>query len=82
MEGSLFRGYLYIMDIVLTKSQLNKVINESKPVRYFEGEEFGISEQIDWLMKQKEFIYMHGDAGHKLKLINNIIHNLQKIKGI
>ena len=81
MEGSLFRGYLYIMDIVLTKSQLNKVINESKFLRYSEGEEYGIPEQIDWLMKQKEFMFMHSDVSHKLKLVNNIIHNLQKIQG-
>jgi len=70
------------MKIILTESQLKTVINEEKPVRYFDGEEYGISEQIDWLIMQKEFIYLGQGSGHKLKLINNIIHNLQKIKGI
>jgi hypothetical protein len=67
------------MKIILSESQLEKIINEQKPVRYFDGEEYGISEQIDWLIMQKEFIYMQGNSGHKLKLINNIIHNLQKV---
>jgi len=70
------------MKIILTESQLKTVINEEKPVRYFEGDEYGIPEQIDWLIMQKEFIYLGQGSGHKLKLINNIIHNLQKIKGI
>ena len=71
------------MKIILTESQLNTVINESsQKVRYFEGDEYGISEQIDWLVMQKEFIYLGQGSGHKLKLINNIIHNLQKIKGV
>lgn len=69
------------MKIILTESQLNKVINESvHKVRYFEGEEYGISEQIDWLIMQKEFIYLGQGSSHKLKLINNIIHNLQKLQ--
>ena len=67
------------MKIILSESQLEKIINEQRPVRYFDGEEYGISEQIDWLIMQKEFIYMQGNSGHKLKLINNIIHNLQKV---
>ena len=67
------------MKIILTESQLKTVINESQKVRYFEGEEYGISEQIDWLMRQKEFIYLGSGSGHNLKLINNIIHNLQKV---
>jgi hypothetical protein len=69
------------MKIILTESQLKTVINEEKPVRYFDGEEYGIPEQIDWLIMQKEFIYLGQGSGHKLKLINNIIHNLQKIHG-
>lgn len=69
------------MKIILTESQLTKVISEtSTKVRYFEGEEYGIPEQIDWLMRQKEFIYLGQGSGHKLKLINNIIHNLQKLQ--
>ena len=68
------------MKIILTESQLNKVINE-RSIRYSEEEEYGIPEQIDWLMKQKEFMFMHSDVSHKLKLVNNIIHNLQKIQG-
>ena len=68
------------MKIILTESQLNKVINE-RPIRYSEGEEYGIPEQIDWLNMQKEFMFIQGEAGHKVRLINNIIHNLQKIKG-
>lgn len=70
------------MKIILTESQLKMVINEEKPVRYFEGEEYGIPEQIDWLIMQKEFIYLQGNSGHKLKIINNIIHNLQKVNGM
>jgi len=70
------------MKIILTESQLKTVINEEKPVRYFDGDEYGIPEQIDWLVMQKEFIYLGQGSGHKLKLINNIIHNLQKIKGV
>jgi hypothetical protein len=82
MEGSLFKVYLYHMKIILTEQQLKTVINESvHKVRYFEGEEYGIPEQIDWLVMQKEFIYLGQGSGHKLKLINNIIHNLQKIQG-
>jgi hypothetical protein len=69
------------MKIILTESQLKTVINE-RSIRYSEGEEYGIPEQIDWLMKQKEFMFMHSDVSHKLKLVNNIIHNLQKLKGI
>jgi hypothetical protein len=69
------------MKIILTESQLNKIINEEKSVRYFDGEEYGIPEQIDWLIMQKEFIYLGQGSSHKLKLINNIIHNLQKIHG-
>lgn len=69
------------MKIVLTETQLNKIISEEKSVRYFDGEEYGIFEQIDWLLRQKEFIYLGQGSGHKLKLINNIIHNLQKIQG-
>jgi len=81
MEGSLFQIYLYHMKIILTESQLKTVINESsQKVRYFEGDEYGIPEQIDWLTMQKEFIYLGQGSGHKLKLINNIIHNLQKLK--
>jgi len=68
------------MKIILTESQLKTVINE-RPIRYSEGEEYGISEQIDWLNMQKEFMFIQGEAGHKVRLINNIIHNLQKIKG-
>ena len=71
------------MKIILTESQLKTVINESsQKVRYFEGDEYGIPEQIDWLVMQKEFIFMGQNSGHKLKLINNIIHNLQKVEGI
>jgi hypothetical protein len=70
------------MKIILTESQLNKVISEEKSVRYFEGEEYDIPEQIDWLIMQKEFIYLGQGSGHKLKLINNIIHNLQKVHGM
>jgi hypothetical protein len=68
------------MKIILTESQLKTVIGE-KSIRYSEGEEYGISEQIDWLNMQKEFMFIQGEAGHKVRLINNIIHNLQKIKG-
>ena len=68
------------MKIILTESQLNKVINE-RSIRYSEEEEYGIPEQIDWLNMQKEFMFIQGEAGHKVRLINNIIHNLQKIKG-
>jgi len=70
------------MKIILTESQLNKIIGEEKSVRYFEGDEYGIPEQIDWLIMQKEFIYLGQGSSHKLKLINNIIHNLQKIHGM
>lgn len=70
------------MKIKLTEEQLLKVISEERNVRYFEGEEYGIPEQIDWLIMQKEFIYLGQGSGHKLKLINNIIHNLQKIHGM
>jgi len=69
------------MKIILTESQLKTVINE-RSIRYSEGEEYGIPEQIDWLMKQKEFMFMHSDVSHKLKLVKYIIHNLQKLKGI
>jgi hypothetical protein len=70
------------MKIELTESQLKTIINESsQKIRYFDGEEYGISEQIDWLIMQKEFIYLSQGSGHKLKLINNIIHNLQKLQG-
>jgi hypothetical protein len=68
------------MKIILTESQLKTVIGE-RSIRYSEGEEYGISEQIDWLNMQKEFMFIQGEAGHKVRLINNIIHNLQKIKG-
>ena len=68
------------MKIILTESQLKKVINE-RSIRYSEEEEYGIPEQIDWLNMQKEFMFIQGEAGHKVRLINNIIHNLQKIKG-
>ena len=68
------------MNIILTESQLKKVINE-RSIRYSEEEEYGIPEQIDWLNMQKEFMFIQGEAGHKVRLINNIIHNLQKIKG-
>jgi hypothetical protein len=68
------------MKIILTESQLKKVINE-RSIRYSEEEEYGIPEQIDWLVMQKEFMFIQGEAGHKVRLINNIIHNLQKIKG-
>jgi hypothetical protein len=68
------------MKIILTESQLEKVINKTHKVRYFEGEEYDIPEQIDWLIMQKEFIYLGQGSGHKLKLINNIIHNLQKLQ--
>ena len=67
------------MKIILTESQLNKVINE-RSIRYSEEEEYGIPEQIDWLNMQKEFMFIQGEAGHKVRLINNIIHNLQKLK--
>ena len=69
------------MKIILTESQLKKVINE-RSIRYSEEEEYGIPEQIDWLNMQKEFMFIQGEAGHKVRLINNIIHNLQKIKGV
>ena len=62
------------MKIILTESQLKTVINE-RPIRYTEGEEYGISEQIDWLNMQKEFMFIHGEAGQKVRLVNNIIHN-------
>ena len=68
------------MKIILTESQLKTVINE-RSIRYSEGEEYSISEQIDWLNMQKEFMFIQGEAGHKVRLINNIIHNLQKIRG-
>lgn len=68
------------MNIILTESQLKKVINE-RSIRYSEEEEYGIPEQIDWLNMQKEFMFIQGEAGHKVRLINNIIHNLQKIRG-
>lgn len=68
------------MKIILTESQLNKVINE-RSIRYSEEEEYGIPEQIDWLNMQKEFMFIHGEAGQKVRLVNNIIHNLQKLMG-
>ena len=68
------------MKIILTESQLKKVINE-RSIRYSEEEEYGIPEQIDWLNMQNEFMFIQGEAGHNVRLINNIIHNLQKIKG-
>ena len=67
------------MKIILTESQLKKVINE-RSIRYSEEEEYGIPEQIDWLVMQKEFMFIQGEAGPKVRLINNIIHNLQKLK--
>ena len=69
------------MKIVITESQLKTVINE-RSIRYSDEEEYGIPEQIDWLNMQKEFMFIQGEAGHKVRLINNIIHNLQKIKGV
>ena len=68
------------MKIILTESQLKTIMNE-RSIRYSEEEEYGIPEQIDWLNMQKEFMFIQGEAGHKVKLINNIIHNLQKIRG-
>jgi signal recognition particle subunit SEC65 len=68
------------MKIILTESQLKTVMNE-RSIRYSEEEEYGIPEQIDWLNMQKEFMFIQGEAGHKVRLINNIIHNLQKIRG-
>ncbi len=68
------------MKIILTESQLKTVINE-RSIRYSDEEEYGIPEQIDWLNMQKEFMFIHGEAGQKVRLVNNIIHNLQKIKG-
>jgi len=70
------------MKLIITESQLKTVINESQKVRYFEEEEYGIDEQIDWLSRQKEFIYLGSGSGHNLKLINNIIHNLQKVQSM
>jgi hypothetical protein len=70
------------MKLIITESQLKKVVIESQKVRYFEGEEYGIDEQIDWLSRQKEFIYLGSGSGHNLKLINNIIHNLQKVQSM
>ena len=70
------------MKLIITESQLKIIVNESSQnVRYFEGDEYNVTEQIDWLIMQKEFIYLGQGSGHKLKLINNIIHNLQKIQG-
>ena len=70
------------MKIILTTKQLKSILNEQRPVRYFEGEDYDIPEQIDWLVRQKEFLYIQGDnSSHVLKLINNIIHNLQKVQG-
>jgi hypothetical protein len=72
-EGFLFNGYLSNMKIILTESQLKTVVNESsQKVRYFEGDEYDITEQIDWLVMQKEFIYLGSGSGHNLKLINII----------
>ena len=68
------------MKIILTESQLKTVMNE-RSIRYTEGEEYSIPEQIDWLNMQKEFMFMHGEAGQKVRLVNNIIHNLQKLMG-
>ena len=68
------------MNIILTESQLKTVMNE-RSIRYSDEEGYGIPEQIDWLNMQKEFMFIQGEAGHKVKLINNIIHNLQKIRG-
>jgi hypothetical protein len=62
--------------------KLLDIIKEERPVRHFEGEEYNIAEQIDWLIKQKEFIYLQANSSDKLKLINNIIHNLQKVQGM
>jgi hypothetical protein len=70
------------MKLIITESQLKSVISETQKVRYFEGEEYGIDEQIDWLSRQKEFIYLGSGSGHNLKLINNIIHNLQKVQSM
>jgi hypothetical protein len=56
------------------------VIGE-RSIRYSDEEGYGISEQIDWLTMQKEFMFIQGEAGHKVRLINNIIHNLQKLQG-
>jgi hypothetical protein len=69
------------MKIILTESQLKTVIGE-RSIRYTDEEGYGIPEQIDWLTMQKEFMFIQGEAGHKVRLINNIIHNLQKLKGI
>ncbi len=67
------------MKIELTESQLKTIINE-RSIRYTDEEGYGIPEQIDWLTMQKEFMFIQGEAGHKVRLINNIIHNLQKLK--
>lgn len=68
------------MKILISESQLQTVINE-RSIRYSEGEEYSIPEQIDWLNMQKEFMFIHGEAGQKVRLVNNIIHNLQKLQG-
>ena len=68
------------MKILILESQLKTVIGE-RSIRYSEEEEYGIPEQIDWLNMQKEFMFIHGEAGQKVRLVNNIIHNLQKIQG-
>jgi hypothetical protein len=68
------------MKIILTESQLKTVIGE-RSIRYTDEEGYGIPEQIDWLTMQKEFMFIQGEAGHKVRLINNIIHNLQKLQG-
>jgi len=70
------------MKIILTEDQLNKIINEGQKVRYFDDEGLGIDDQIEWLIMQKDFIVLQQNSGSKLKLINNIIHNLQKVQGM
>jgi len=70
------------MKIILTEDQLNKIINEGQKVRYFNDEGLGIDDQIEWLIMQKDFIVLQQNSGSKLKLINNIIHNLQKVQSM
>ena len=80
LKNELTKNLIYNMKILILESQLKTVIGE-RSIRYSEEEEYGIPEQIDWLNMQKEFMFIHGEAGQKVRLVNNIIHNLQKIQG-
>ena len=69
------------MKLILTESQLKRLVSE-RMIRYDNNEDYDIQNQIEWLIRKKEFAFSFANGHKDVVMINNIILNLEKVKAL